>query len=158
MTLLKGLERCEYISKVVDDINYLIWVKDEDDNLIFANKAAFEFFKSISGGDVIKCPVEIKGHEDNQEIKICTNDECDVWLRFSSMPVYSEERNLDGILIIANDITKEKESVMKVSEIIDRRIVEWNKEKEERTRKLDENSQTIFEMLSLMKNEQGVGL
>ena len=57
MALLKGIERCEYISGVMDNIHYIIWVKDKDDNLIFANKTAFELFKKFSANDSIECPV-----------------------------------------------------------------------------------------------------
>ncbi|MBU0777871.1 hypothetical protein KKF82_06400 [Patescibacteria group bacterium] len=146
MALLKGIERCEYISKVIDDIDFLIWVKDKDDNLIFANKPAFDFFRKLNRENVLICPIKMEECEKDKEIKLNIEGN-NLWIRFSSMPIHNEK-----VLVIADDITDQKENETRVSEILDKKILEWKIEREERFKRLDRNNQEMFEMLNLMKN------
>jgi len=149
MALLKGIERCEYISGVMDNIHYIIWVKDKDDNLIFANKTAFELFKKFSDNDSIECPVETNNSEKNGIVELKFNDNS-VWLEFSILPVYQD--GYDCILVLANDITESKNNEIKLSKILDGKIIKWKEEKEERFNRLRENNQEMYAMLNLTDN------
>jgi hypothetical protein len=148
MPLLKGIERCEYISKVMDDINHLVWVKDKDNNLIFANSLAFDFFKKMSKNDSIKCPIEINGYEENKTTKIQV-EENDMWLQYSSMPIFTEGSSIEGTLVIATDVTERRIKTNQVSRIIDSKIDEWKKEQEIRALRLERNNKEMYEMLNL---------
>jgi len=149
MKLLKGIDRCNYISKVLDNINYLIWVKDSEDNLIFANNTAFNFFKRMTKNEIIKCPVNIDGHEENKSIKIKIDNK-DIWLQFSSMPINIENHeSFKGILVFAYDITKRREKENEVSRILDEKIGKWKQEQDERALRLEENNKEMYAMLNL---------
>jgi len=151
MALLKGIERCEYISGVMDNIHYLVWIKDKEGNLIFANKTACELFKEFGVGNILECPVETNGNEKDEVVKLKIDGD-DLWLRYSSMSVLAN--GYDCILVLANDITEFKEKEIKVSKILDEKISEWKEEKEVRSRRLEKNNQEMYAMLNLAKQNQ----
>ena len=148
MPLLKGIERCEYISKVMDDINHLVWVKDKDNNLIFANSLAFDFFKKMRKNGDIKCPIEIEGYEEDKTTKIQVDDN-EIWLQYSSMPIFTGNSLFEGTLVIASDITERRIKGNEVSKIIDGKIDAWKKEQDIRALKLEQNNKEMYEMLNL---------
>jgi PAS domain-containing protein len=152
MKLLKGLDRCKYISKVIDNINYLVWVKDHDNHLLFANEAAFKFFKKMSHEkEIIKCPLDINGFEERKNMKIII-DKQDIWLQISSMLVNIEDdenKIFKGILIFAYDITIRKQKEDEVSRILDKKIDVWKEEKRKRSLQLDENNKEMMRMFNL---------
>ncbi len=149
MTILKGIERCKFISEILDNSHYLIWAKDIEGNLLFVNKPAFELFKEISSNGYLECPIEIKTDSKNEEAKI-NIDGNDVWLGYSST-IITKDDGSKYILLLAVDITEEKEEMMEISKHLDEKISEWNKEKEERLKKIDERNKEMFDILSFLR-------
>jgi hypothetical protein len=146
MTILKGIERCQFISDMLDESHYLIWAKDMSNNLIFVNKPAFDLFKKLSMNGSLVCPIEIKENSVDKEAHI-TIDDVDIWLGYSSTVITNEGSNF--ILILAKDITDKKKDMMDLSETLDRKISEWNEEKRERLQKIDKRDKEMIEVLNL---------
>jgi PAS domain-containing protein len=150
MAILKGIERCEFISDILDNSDYLIWSKDMDGNLLFVNRRAFDVFKRVSTDDCIECPLDIRSSDDNKECSVFVKGE-QLWLRYSSTLIKREGE--DYILVIARDITEEKKKRIEISEMLDEKISEWKREDREKTRKINETNREIFQILSLVNGE-----
>jgi hypothetical protein len=150
MAILKGLERCMYISDIIDMSDYLVWSKDMSGNLLFVNKKAFDVFKKLSSNDIIECPFNITDNSENNEDKI-ELDNKDMWLRYSSEIV--DKSDGKKILVVAKDITEEKKKEQQLEKVLDEKILEWKKEERERSERIDKSNKEVYRILNFIKGE-----
>jgi Zn-finger protein len=150
MTILKGLERCKYISDILDESDYLVWSKDMNGNLLFVNKKAFNVFKQLNKNGFISCPFNITENVENIDCKI-EIDGREVWVRYSSEILY--KKNEYNILIVAKDVTEEKMKEKEIEKILDQKISDWQKEEQERSARIDKSNKEVFKILNFIKGE-----
>lgn len=142
--MIKGLDRCRYISETIDEIDQMIWVKDKNNNLLFSNKAAMNFFEKLNENGIIKCPIDINSYHKDKEVEINGK-----WLRYSSIPVHESSNFPEGILIMADDITEEKEEEARVLNILNEKLIQWGKEKKARAERLSDVNKNIYNSLDI---------
>lgn len=143
MSMLKGLDRCQYVSSIVDEIDVLMWVKDDSDNIIFLNKAAKKFFKELSEDGEVRCPIDVNGIHENEEVQMAGR-----WLKFSSVHVDGIDKAPKGIFIIAKDVTKEKNEELETLKLLDEKIQNWERERNARAERIEVHNRVISEMLT----------
>lgn len=155
--LLSGIERQVFVTKVLDDISLMVWVKDRNNNLIFLNKhASNKLFDCDSVSDITKekCPLSCQAQ------KVCTQEEQvieqikirgeDVWLNCKKIPINES----GGMVVFAEDITDRIKKENVILEKLNTKIEGWKSKRKLSIEKSNEEMEDIHRVLNEIKKKR----
>ena len=155
--LLSGIERQVFVTKVLDDISLMVWVKDRNNNLIYLNKyASNKLFNCDSVSDITKekCPLSCQAQ------KVCTQEEQvieqveikgeQVYLNCRKVPI----NDSGGMVVFAEDITDRIKKENVILEKLNTKIEGWKTKRKLSTKKSNKEMEDIHKVLNEIKEKR----
>lgn len=146
---------CYLVGRILDNVDYLIWIKNKDDEFVYANKTACEVLFMCDQEKIPQCKMstEATSYENKKRVveeRIRLKGGGELWIEASKLPI--DEEGL--MLTIAKDITEQKQHEIELENALKQKIEEFETERREQTELLDIKER---ELMSVLEDIKGNG-
>lgn len=128
---------CYLVGRILDNVDYLIWIKNNKDEYVYANKTACDKLFGCKQEDIPCCKLSTESTSYENKKRVVEEklyiDGKEIWIEASKLPI--DEEGL--MLAIAKDITEQKQHEIELENALKNKIEEFEKEREEQEAILD---------------------
>ena len=148
--LISGVEKQIFLPQVIDNLDVMVWIKDEDNNLVYLNSSAKHNLFGCADQeevDMSKCPLSCKVSkitDEREDIieEVEINGEI-IYLNCKKMPLYD-----GGMMVIAEDVTQKSIKNKVAVNVLNKKIDVW---KEKREVRVNQSARAIDELIRSVK-------
>ena len=156
--LLSSIERQQFLTSIIDELDIMIWIKDSSNNLLYLNKSSMRNIFNCnkrSNVNVKECP--LKGNLASivkEEVHLIE----EVVIRDKKMFLKCRKIPLDGgnMLVLAEDITESMIERKKDVSLLNKKLETWSMKNDIRSKKSNKKINDILKGIQELKLEKNI--